>query len=53
MNVTFKYELEQKVTTPFDEIGIITMLAVDENGLLCYCKTAGGGNWFKESELTG
>ena len=52
MDVTFKYALEQKVVTPFGEPGIVKMVAVDETGQLCYVKTAGGGNWFKEAELT-
>jgi hypothetical protein len=52
MEVKFKYALEQKVTTEFGEIGIVKMVAVDETGQLCYVKTAGGGNWFKEAELS-
>lgn len=51
MNTTFKYVLDQKVTTPFGEAGIVKMCAVDETGIQYYVKTAGGGNWFKESEL--
>lgn len=51
MNIAFKYVLEQKVSTPFGEVGIVTMCAADENGVQYYVKTAGGGNWFKESQL--
>jgi hypothetical protein len=53
MNATFKYDLEQKITTPFGEAGIVKMCAVDEVGIQYYVKTAGGGNWFKEAELVG
>lgn len=52
MNITFKYTLEQKVTTPFGEAGLIDMLGYDQNGVTYYVKTAGGGNWFKEAQLS-
>jgi hypothetical protein len=52
MNATFKFGLDQKVATPFGEVGIVKMCAVDETGINYYVKTAGGGNWFKEAELT-
>lgn len=51
MHVTFKFTLDQNVTTPFGEAGLITVLGYDENGNTYYVKTAGGGNWFKESQL--
>jgi hypothetical protein len=52
MNTTFKFSLDQKIKTPFGEVGMVKMCAVDETGINYYVKTAGGGNWFKEAELT-
>ncbi|MGI4846838.1 MAG: hypothetical protein ACRYGK_01680 [Janthinobacterium lividum] len=52
MNATFKFNLNEKITTPFGEAGIVTMCAVDDGGNTYYAKTAAGGNWFKESELS-
>lgn len=52
MQITFKFTLDQNVTTRFGEHGIVEMCAVDEVGLRYYVKTAGGGNWFKEAELS-
>lgn len=51
MNVTFKFTIDQKVTTPFGEPGIISVLGVDECGITYFVKTSAGGNWFKESQL--
>lgn len=53
MDITFKYAVDAKVTTPFGEPAIVQMCAVDELGIQYYVKTAGGGNWFKEAELAG
>jgi hypothetical protein len=52
MDVTFKFTLDQKVTTPFGDVGLISMLAVDDGGNTYFVKTKDGGNWFKESQLT-
>lgn len=51
MQISFEFELNQKVTTPFEEIGIIATLAVDDGGIIYYVKTAAGGNWFKQDQL--
>lgn len=51
MNVTFKFTLDQNVTTPFGEPGIVSMLGVDGGGNTYFVKTKAGGEWFKESQL--
>lgn len=51
MNVTFKFTIDQNVTTPFGEPGIVSMLAVDSSGINYFVKTKVGGDWFKESQL--
>lgn len=50
--VTFKFDLNQRVTTPFGDPGIVTTQAVDNGGVSYYVKTSAGGNWFKEDELS-
>ena len=52
MKVEFKFSLDQKVTTPFGESGLISMLAVDDGGNTYYVKTKNGADWFKESQLS-
>lgn len=49
---TFKFALNQRVTTPFGDAGIVTTQAVDNSGVNYYVKTSAGGNWFKEDELS-
>lgn len=48
----FKFALNQRVHTPFGDLGIVTTQAVDNSGVNYYVKTSAGGNWFKEDELT-
>lgn len=53
MDVKFKFEPDQKVQTPFGDVGIITLCAVDDNRKVVYfVKRTTGSNWFKEAELT-
>lgn len=52
MNVTFKFSLDQVVTTPFGENGIVSMLGVDEGGNQYFVKTKAASTWFKESQLS-
>ena len=49
--IEFKFELDQRVITPFKEIGIISMLGYDEGGNQYYTKSKSSSNWFKEKEL--
>lgn len=50
--VTFSFNVDQLVKTPFGEKGIVSMLGYDSGGPVCFVKTKGGsGSWFKESEL--
>lgn len=50
--VTFKFDLDEVVVTPFGDRGIVSTQAVDDGGILYFVKTAAGGNWFKEGQLT-
>jgi len=52
INATFKFDLDDHIMTPFNSEGIITMCGVDGDGIQYYVKTATGGNWFKERELS-
>lgn len=51
--VEYKYDIDQKVTTPFGEDGIVSMLGFDEAGNQYHVKTANDSQWFKEKQLTG
>lgn len=50
--VEYKFDMDQKVRTPFGDEGIITMLAYDEGGNKYYVQTASTSGWFKEGQLT-
>ena len=52
MNVTFKFSLDETVTTAFGENGIISMLGVDDGGNCYFVKTKSAGTWLKESQLS-
>ena len=49
--VTFQFDLDQHVKTPFGDVGIVGTCGLDDSGEVYYVKTATGGNWFKESQL--
>ena len=51
MEITFKFKLDENVTTPFGEHGIIDMLGYDEGGVKYYVKSNNPSNWFKEWQL--
>ena len=51
MTVTFKFELDQRVITPFEEKGIVSCLGFDDGGNQYYVKTKSESQWFKEKEL--
>jgi len=50
-SVSFAFSLDQKVKTPFGDVGIVSTCGFDDSGEVYYVKTATGGNWFKESQL--
>ena len=50
--VEFKFTIDQRVTTPFDDEGIIVMLGFDDGGKCYFVKSAKDSKWFKEKELT-
>jgi hypothetical protein len=50
--VEYKYDIDQKVKTPFGEEGIVSMLGFDEAGNQYHVKTANDSQWFKEKQLT-
>lgn len=49
--VEFKFDLDQKVNTEFGE-GRVTMLGVDDNGVVYFVQRAAGGSWVKEKFLS-
>ena len=49
--VEFKFDMDQKVETPFGDIGIVTMLGFDEAGNRYFIQTAKQSVWFKEDQL--
>ena len=51
LKVEFKFEITQRVRTPFNEIGIVDMLAFDIGGKQYYVKTKSTNTWFREDEL--
>lgn len=51
--VTFKFALDQEVRTPVSvSKGIVSMQAIDSGGRQYFVKTAMGGDWWRESQLT-
>lgn len=52
MQVEFKFNLDQRVITPFGEEGIVTMLGVDDGGNKYYVQTKSEAQWHKEKEVT-
>ncbi len=50
MTINFKFEMDQKVKTPFED-GIIEMLGYDDGGVKYYVTTKSNGAWYKEKEL--
>jgi len=52
MEVTFKFELDQKVKTIFGDVGIIVTLAFDEGELIKYwVQRSTDSQWMKENQL--
>jgi hypothetical protein len=52
MDVTFTFVPDDKVTTPFGEMGIVTMCAIDDNRKITYAvKGSSQTQWYKEGEL--
>lgn len=49
--VEYKFYMDQRVTTPFGDDGIIEMLGCDDGGVKYYIRTKVDSGWFKESEL--
>ncbi len=49
--VEFKFRMDEKVKTPLDVIGIIAMMAVDNEGNQYFVKTKYSSEWFREDQL--
>ena len=49
--VEYKFDIDEKVITPFDTLGIVTMLGYDEGGAKYYVQTETSSGWLKESVL--
>jgi len=52
MQIDFLFSVGQKVTTPFGEVGIVRMAAVDSEGKQYNVLTKNGQPWFLEKELS-
>lgn len=50
--VEYKFDLDQKVKTPFGDEGIVSMIGFDEGGKQYFVKTSNNGQWFKEDQLS-
>lgn len=53
MDFTFKFKIDERVTTVFKDTGIIDMAAIDNSGDECYYVKLSGGkdSWFKVAHL--
>ena len=51
MLIEFKYKIDQKIVTPFNKVGLISMLGFDESGVRYYVTTEKNSAWFKEGLL--
>ena len=51
MNINFIFSVGDEVLTSFNEIGIITMAAVDKEGRQYFVKTKQSDQWFWETLL--
>lgn len=52
LEVSFNYDIGDRVKTPFNKDGIVRMASVDDGGKQYFVETESGGSWFKEKELT-
>jgi len=50
--VSFEFDIDEQVKTPFGDLGIVSMLGYDDGGPQYFVKTKEGGNWYKESQLS-
>jgi phage pi2 protein 07 len=50
--VNFKFNIDQRVLTILEEPVIITMLGVDEGGIIYYVQGKNNSGWYKENLLT-
>lgn len=51
MDVKFTFSIGERVVTPFGEIGIVVIAAVDRECNSYYVKTKGAEQWFWEDIL--
>jgi len=51
-HTTFKFSLDERVKTLFEELGVISMLGFDESGNVYYVKTKDKEGWYKEKHLS-
>ena len=50
--VVFKFDVDDKVVTPFGDTGIVSSLDFDTAGIQYYVQRDNGCLWFKEDQLT-
>jgi hypothetical protein len=52
MRAEFIFEIDQRVKTPFGDVGIVNMAALNDDKKQCYfIKRDVESKWFKETEL--
>lgn len=51
MQIEFKFNIDDRVITPFKAKGIVSMLGVDDGGKVYFVKTEKESDWFKEKDL--
>ena len=49
--VLFKYDLDQRVVTPFGDAGLIQMLGYDDAKEQYFVKTKDNSQWYKEDQI--
>ena len=49
--VSYRFNVDDRVVTPFGDTGIITMLGFDDGGNQYYVKTKLDSQWYKERDL--
>lgn len=49
--VTYRFDIDEMVKTPFMDEGIVIMLAFDDGEQKYYVQTKRNSGWFKEKQL--
>jgi len=49
--VSYQFDIDQKVKTPFGDDALVAMLGFDGSGQQYFVKTSRDGQWYKEKQL--